>query len=341
VSGPSEAISRESVSERSSRAVHLTLVVPVYEEEAVLPVLFERMRTTFAPAVLARAGIARFDVVLVDDGSRDASASLIRAEIEAGAPISLLRLTRNFGHQAAVVAGLDHASGDIVAVIDADLQDPPEEILGMLDRWRAGYDVVYGERRSRPESAFKRFGYWSFYRLLSWLSEGLVPGQSGDFCLMDRRAVDALRALPERLRFVRGLRAWIGFRQIAHPYDRDPRAAGRPKYGFGLLYVLATDGIASSSVRPLKVAQALATLFFLLSIATGVRAVARVVGGGQTDPVALRLDVLLAVLSLIGFSVLVCLYVLSAYIARMYLEVKGRPPYLVMEVVTPPRSDPE
>jgi dolichol-phosphate mannosyltransferase len=210
----------------------------------------------------------------------------------------------------------------------------------MLRRWREGYDVVYGERRSRPEPVHKRLGYWAFYELLHWLSEGLIPGQSGDFCIMDRRVVESLRALPERLRFVRGLRAWVGFRQIAHPYDRDPRAAGRPKYSLKALYMLATDGIASSSIRPLRVTQGLATLFFLLTIVTGLRAGGRLLFGDSSDPTTLRLDALLALVSLIGFSVLVCLYVLSAYIARTYLEVKGRPTYLLREVVAPNRVRP-
>jgi dolichol-phosphate mannosyltransferase len=325
-------------SERRNGGVELSLAVPIYSEEAVLPVLFERLRACFAPAVLERAGIARLQIVMVDDGSRDASAELIREEIEAGAPISLVCLSRNSGHQAAVVAGLDNADGDVVGVLNADLQDPSEEILTMLERWRDGYDVVYAERRRRPEPAYKRFGYWSFYKLLSWLTEGLVPGQSSDFCVMDRRVVEAMRALPERLRFVRGLRAWVGFRQIAHPYDRDTRAAGSPKYNLRSLYTLATDGIASSSVRPLQVPQGFATVFFFLTIVTGVRAGARILLGTESDPIVVRLD---ALISLIGFSILASLYVLSAYVARTYLEVKGRPPNLVREVVSRAAGSPE
>jgi dolichol-phosphate mannosyltransferase len=328
-------------SERRNGGVELSLAVPIYNEEAVLPVLFERLRACFAPAVLERAGIARLQIVMVDDGSRDASAELIREEIEAGAPISLVCLSRNSGHQAAVVAGLDHADGDVGGVLNADLQDPSEEILTMLERWRDGYDVVYAERRRRPEPAYKRFGYWSFYKLLSWLTEGLVPGQSSDFCVMDRRVVEAMRALPERLCFVRGLRAWVGFRQIAHPYDRDTRAAGSPKYNLRSLYTLATDGIASSSVRPLQVTQGFATVFFFLTIVTGVRAGARILLGAESDPIVVRLDALIALVSLIGFSILASLYVLSAYVARTYLEVKGRPPNLVREVVSRAAGSPE
>lgn len=314
-----------------AQAVSLDLVIPVWNEEAVLELLFERLQATFSAERCAASGIGRVRYVLVDDGSRDRTAAIAQARIEGGLPAVLLRLSRNFGHQAAVSAGLDHATADVVAVIDADLQDPPELIHAMITRWREGFDVVYGVRRRRRENPLKVAGYWTFYRLVAVLSDIKVPLDGGDFGLMDQRVVRELRALPERLRFPRVLRAWVGFRQTGVEYDRPLRHAGKTKYSLGRLYRLATDGVVSSSIRPLQLAQVFSFSYFLLMFALGLvilRDYWRHDGG--VSP-ALLLTALLIVSG--NFVQSLCMYILGAYVGRTYLEVKGRPAYLVMEVV--------
>ncbi|MEZ5665912.1 MAG: glycosyltransferase [Alphaproteobacteria bacterium] len=315
---------------RPDQAV-FALVIPVFNEQAALPALLDALRATLTPAALAAAGVARLHVLFVDDGSTDATARLLAEAIGAGFPGELIRFSRNFGHQAAVTAGLAHARADVVGVIDADLQDPPAELPAMLARWRAGADVVYGVRRQRKENLVKRAGYRLFYGLIRYLTEGLVPADAGDFCVMDRRAVDAINALPETLRFVRGIRAWVGFRQEPHPYERAARAAGRPKYGWRALYKLATDGIATSSIRPLRIAQLLSILFFALSLAIGAGSLVYLLTADGLDATLAAVLLLTVFCSVSFFLLFLCLYVLSAYVGRGYIEAKRRPAYVVME----------
>lgn len=308
------------------------LVIPIYNEERVLPALLQRLDEVFAPDVLAARGISRVRYRFVDDGSRDASADILSNHDRHPGRVVLYRLSRNFGHASAVSAGLDHADADVVAVLDADLQDPPELVLDMLDRWRDGIDVVFAQRRKRKENLFKRAGYWTFYRLVSLLSDLDIPLDSGDFCLMDRRVVDAMRELPERLRFPRILRTWVGFRQAGIEYDRPERAAGKTKYGFWRLYQLATDGIASSSIRLLRVAQLFS---FSFAILTAILLAILFVSLGTHSDRPESLLILGGFILIAGgnFVITTCLYILGAYVGRTYLEAKGRPPYLVMEVV--------
>ena len=317
-----------------SRGVRLDVVVPVWNEQAVLGLLFDRLGQVFSAAACQARGLLGVRYLLVDDGSQDASAELVAERIRAGAPATLLRLSRNFGHQSAVSAGLDHADADLVAVIDADLQDPPELLLDMLARWREGFDIVYGVRRRRTEGPLRRAGYWTFYRLVAFLSDIKIPLDGGDFCLMDARVVRVLRSLPEKLRFPRGLRAWVGFRQTGVEYDRPPRRAGSSKYSLTRLYKLATDGVISSSVRPLQVAQ-VASVGYLLLI--GALAVLLLLRPPQLDLPPWVLVAYLLILSG-NFVQALCIYILGAYLGRTYLEVKGRPAYVVMEVVAARRQ---
>lgn len=313
------------------RPVTLEVVIPVFNEAEVLPLLLDRLATAFAPEKLREHDVARVALLFVDDGSTDETASILADRIARGLDARMLRFSRNFGHQAAVCAGLDRADADLVAVIDADLQDPPELLLPMLDRWRAGADVVYARRRRRRGNPLKRFGYWSFYRMVAFLSDISLPLDTGDFSLLDRRVVLALRGLPEHLRFPRGLRAWVGFRQEGVDYDRPEREAGTTKYAWKKLYRLATDGIASMSTRPLQAAQLASFFFGLLTLGFLVM----LVGGAFISPSSVPLPFLVAyVLIATGNALLsFCLYILGAYVGRTYLEVKGRPPYLLMEVV--------
>jgi dolichol-phosphate mannosyltransferase len=304
----------------------LDLVIPIYDEALVLPALFQALRTTFTPEACSRLEITSVNCLFVDDGSRDSSVAAIQAETFEGLGVRILSLSRNFGHQAAISAGVAESSADLVAVMDADLQDPPECILEMIEEWRKGFEVVYGKRANRKEGLLKRFLYASFYRLFRLLSPIDVPVDAGDFCLMSRRAVDELNRLPESVRFPRGLRAWIGFPQTAVQYDRSARAAGQSSYGWGDLYNLATEGIASMSLKPLKLAQLLAILYLLLSLG-GLTAL--LLNIFERPDIQTQLSMLLVLLVASSSLILFCLYILGAYLGRAYLEVKGRPSYIV------------
>jgi dolichol-phosphate mannosyltransferase len=318
----------------------LDLVIPIYNEAEVLEFLFSTLEATFSPQNLGARNIASVRYLFVDDGSSDASARIISDRIQSGAPATLYRLSRNFGHANAISAGLDHSTADLVALLDADLQDPPAVILEMIDEADRGYNVVFGQRRRRKENVLKRVGYWSFYRLLAFLSDIRLPLDSGDFCLLDRRVVAALRSMPERLRYPRVLRAWVGFRQTGVEYDRPQRQAGESKYTLAKLYRLATDGIAAASTRPLKIAQFLS--FFFGVTALGLALTFVLVLFGQLD-LAIPLPFLLAGILVVASNALVMLvlYVFSAYLGRMYLEVKRRPPYIVMETIDGPKTEVE
>jgi glycosyltransferase involved in cell wall biosynthesis len=310
----------------------LDVVIPIYNESEMLDLLFESLDDAFSRANLASRNITSVRYLLVDDGSTDDSARIVSAKIAVGAPAALYRLSRNFGHANALCAGMDHSTADLVAFLDADLQDPPAVVLLMIDKAREGYNVVFGQRRKRKENVFKRIGYWIFYRVIATLSDINLPLDSGDFCLVDRRVVIALRNLPERLRYPRVLRAGVGFRQIGVEYERPRRRAGESKYTLGKLYRLATDGIASASIRPLRIAQVSTFLFGLVALALTLIFILMLAG---TITFELSHPFLLASLLIASSNVLtmLCLYVLSAYLGRMYLEVKGRPPYIVMEEI--------
>jgi glycosyltransferase involved in cell wall biosynthesis len=305
----------------------LSVVIPCYNEAAVLPLLHERLTT-----VLPGLG-PRWEVIFVDDGSTDDTWRLLVELDDPEGRFRAVGLSRNFGHQTAVAAGLAHARGDAVAVLDADLQDPPELLGECLRHWEAGDDVVYLVRQKRKESWLKRSLYAAFYRVLDRLSAVPIPRDSGDFCLMDRRVVDVLASMPERHLFLRGLRAWTGFRQRALPYERPARAAGETKYPFLKLVSLASDGLFSFSVIPLRLATWFGLLCVLLAAGWGLFVVAwRVLGFSFLGHTASELPgwtggVLLAVL--FGSIQLIVLGVLGEYVGRIYEETKARPRWVV------------
>ncbi len=302
----------------------LSVVVPCYNEEAVITQTHERLR-----GVLAGLGDLDFEIVYVDDGSSDRTALLLQRLQREDRSVRVVRFSRNFGHQVAVSAGIDHAAGDAVVLIDADLQDPPETIREMVTRWREGYDVVYGVRTDRPgESAFKLATAKGFYRLMNRLSDTAIPLDTGDFRLMDRKVVTALQSMPERDRFVRGMVSWVGFRQTALPYQRAPRAAGESKYPLFKMLRFAFDGITSFSVAPLRVAIWLG--FFASAVAAA----------GIVYALTLRLwtsmwvtgwTLLFIGILFMGGVQLISLGIIGEYVGRIYAESKRRPLYLVQE----------
>jgi dolichol-phosphate mannosyltransferase len=307
----------------------ISLVVPCYNEEAVLPQLFARV--THAAETW---GVA-WEVVCVDDGSRDSTWDLLAAQHGRDPRWRAVRFARNFGHQIAVSAGLYHATGKAVVVIDADLQDPPEEVHRFIAKWREGFDVVYAVRRKRKEGGVKRLGYWAFYRLLDRLVSFQIPLDSGDFCLMDRRVVDVLNAMPERKRFVRGLRAWSGFRQAGVAYERHARAAGEVKYTLRKLISLALDGILSFSTVPLRLASmlglAVASVSLLGILFTLAQRLFRdFFEGLGLAPVPGFATIVISILFLGGVQ-LICLGILGEYLGRVYEEVKRRPLWTIAD----------
>jgi dolichol-phosphate mannosyltransferase len=305
----------------------LSVVIPCYNETGVLPLLEQRLR-----AVLPALRMP-FEVVFVDDGSSDGTYEWLAALHARDPRFKLLSFSRNFGHQAAVMAGLGAARGETVAILDADLQDPPELLAECLKHWREGDQVVYCQREQRRESALLRGLYAAFYRLLRASSEVAMPLDAGDFCLMDRRVVDVIVAMPEHRVFVRGLRAWAGFRQRALPYSRPARAAGETKYGLRGLLSLAANGLFSFTLIPLRVATFLGLLLILLSGAWGVFVLGWRVFGfrvyGLTASELPGWTGFVLLLILFGSVQLVLLGVLGEYVGRIYEETKGRPRYVV------------
>jgi glycosyltransferase involved in cell wall biosynthesis len=316
---------------RRTNEVSLDLVIPVYNEEQVLPALLRAVAEAFDETERARLGVGSVRCLFVDDGSQDLTLETIREHAPDGLGVRVVSLSRNFGHQAAISAGLALSSGDLVAVMDADLQDPPACIREMIERWREGYVVVYGQRRSRAASAALRFSYAAFYRMFQWLSPIDVPADAGDFCLMSRRVVDELNRLPESLRFPRGLRAWLGFPQIAVEYDRPARRAGTSSYGWGDLYHLATEGIVSLSLRPLQVAQMIALVYLVLAVFGVTALLFNLLGAIELRT---QLSIVMVLLLASNSLILFCMYILGAYLGRTYLEAKGRPAYVVYQDVT-------
>jgi polyisoprenyl-phosphate glycosyltransferase len=303
----------------------LSVVAPVYNEEATIEEFYAR--------VCAALNGLRFELVLVDDGSTDGSEIELRKLASNDPRVRLVQLSRNFGHQTALTAGLDHARGDAVVMLDADLQDPPELIPRMLDHWRAGCDVIYAVREEREgESRFKLATARWFYALFDRLAQVDLEHNSGDFRLLDRRALDALLSMRERNRFLRGMTVWVGYRQAAVPYKRDPRYAGTTKYTIPKMLRFSFDAISSFSHRPLQLATLLGFLISTLAfIAIPVVVVLRVLGSYLPGFGSVTIAVLL-----LGGIQLIAIGLIGEYVGRIYDEVKGRPLYLVRSSVNIP-----
>ena len=302
----------------------LSIVVPCFNEEEVIGETVRRLR-----AFCATQQQLDIELLFVDDGSRDRTRAMLRTFAAEDANIRVIGFARNFGHQIAVTAGIEHARGDAVVLIDSDLQDPPEVVAQMIALWQEGYDVVYGTRTERPgESLFKLGAARAFYRVLNRLSDVPIPLDTGDFRLMSRPVVDTLNAMPERDRFVRGMVAWVGFRQTALPYKRAQRFAGVSKYPLRKMVRFATDGILSFSTRPLQmsitmglVAAAVALLGIVYALAARL----------FTDMWVEGWTALMIAVLFIGGVQLISIGILGEYVGRIYNEVKRRPLYVVSE----------
>ena len=305
----------------------ISVILPFYNEQETLPALYPRLTAA------AQTWGEDYEVVAIDDGSSDATAGMLDAICRVDSHWKLLRFSRNFGHQAAVSAGIYYSHGDAVVVMDSDLQDPPEQLHRFLDKWREGYQVVYAIRTKRKENVFKRTAYFLFYRILKKLSTIDIPLDSGDFSVMDRSVVEVLKLLPERTRFVRGLRSWAGFRQTGVAYERDARHAGEVKYTFSKLVQLAINGILSFSSAPLRLASWLGMMLCGLSGALIVFLVTwrlidfPILGMRPGNSVGWT-SLISLMLFLSGIQMLV-IGAIGEYLARVFDEVQGRPPWII------------
>jgi dolichol-phosphate mannosyltransferase len=309
----------------------ISIVVPAFNEEAGIGELLRRI------GACAASWGEDHEIIVVDDGSSDRTLQNCEAIAARDPRLRVVALSRNFGHQAAVTAGLHHARGSIVCVMDADLQDPPEELLPFIQKVREGLDVVYAVRRNRKEGLLKSVSYFLYYRILNRLASLDIPLDAGDFCVMRGEVVAAINALPERNRFVRGLRTWVGFRQAGLAYERAARFAGEPKYTLSTLLKLAIDGIVNFSYRPLQLIMALGITVGILSIALGLVVLFQYIADyaifGYNPRQARGWTSLILVLLFSAATQLFCLGILGEYIGRLFEETKRRPVYLVKKRV--------
>lgn len=307
----------------------VSIVIPCYNEEPVLPKLCQRMSE-----VVDRLPY-EVEILCVNDGSRDQTWMLLKEQVAKDSRWRALCLSRNFGHQAAVSAGMWHAKGDCVCVIDADLQDPPETLVEFLSEWEKGADVVYGVRKNRKDPLLKKILAWGFYRVIGKLVSIKVPADAGDFCLIDRQVLNIMNSLPEKNRYLRGLRVWCGFKHVPVGFDRDARFAGEPQYTFRKSFKLAMDGIFSFSAVPLGLASHLGMWVSLIALLGIIFTFAQRVFHETFSRFGLEpspgfATIVISILFLGGVQLL-CLGILGEYLGRVYDEVKGRPAWIVSE----------
>jgi len=310
----------------------ISIVIPIYNEEENLQNLYTRL-TNAAPSWKED-----YEIVLIDDGSHDSSLTMMRVMVEKDSHVRIIKLSRNFGHQPAISAGIQEAKGDAIIIMDGDLQDPPEELYRFLDKWREGYDVVYAVRTKRKEGFFKKLAYSSFYRLMAAISDIEIPLDSGDFCVMDRKVVNVLvHDMPEQIRFIRGMRAYAGFKQIGVTYERAERAAGEVKYTFKKLVQLALDGLFGFSSFPLRLSTYLGISIAIPSLIIGVFFLVHRLFGfkvfGHTPEETPGLASLAVGMFFLGGVMLTMLGIIGEYISRIYIEVKKRPFFVIDEII--------
>lgn len=315
---------RERNGNRYPALVWYSIVVPLFNEELVIDESYKRLKQ-----VMDSVGNP-YEIILVNDGSKDGTAQMARNICQSDPNVKLLNFSRNFGHQIAITAGMDYASGDAVVVIDADLQDPPEVIPQMIAKWKEGYEVVYGQRTERKgETYFKKLSASLFYRVLRRLTDVDIPMDTGDFRLIDRKVLNALKTLPEKNRYVRGMVSWVGFRQIGLPYVREERFAGETKYPFKKMLKFAANGITSFSYKPLKLATYIGCFVSLLSFGYLFYVLyQRLFIPDSTIPGWASLTIISLFFNGV---VLILLGIMGEYIGRIYDEAKARPLYIISD----------
>ncbi|MFM2060726.1 MAG: hypothetical protein RLZZ507_396 [Cyanobacteriota bacterium] len=302
-----------------------SFLVPIYNEEETIYEMYRRI------SLVMNQMDGSVELCLINDGSRDRSLQMIRELHQKDPRVVYLSLARNFGHQIAVTAGLNFVRGQIVVILDADLQDPPELIPEMVELWKQGYQIVYAQRtKRRQEGLFKRFTAYAFYRILKNLADVDIPTDTGDFCLLDRKVVDVLNAMPERNRYIRGLRSWVGFNQTAIRFERDPRFAGDVKYTFNKSFALAINGLVSFSKVPLRLSTYLGLLAAIVSLFMSLLVLYWRLFTPHSPLTGIT--IILMIVFFLGAVQLVSIGILGEYIGRIYEEVKQRPLYTLSEV---------
>jgi dolichol-phosphate mannosyltransferase len=309
-----------------------SFIIPIYNEEAVLENLVKRMN-----ALTARIG-EPCQILLIDDGSTDQSPALIEQIALTNPNYDCVFFSRNFGHQRAVSAGLDLAQGEAVMILDGDLQDPPELFFDFYEKISNGYDVVYGVRKKRKEGFMKKAAYFLFYRLLKKISDHPIPLDSGDFCMINKKALKVLTKMREENRFLRGMRSWVGFRQIGLEYDRDKRAAGESKYSISQLFKLAHDGIFNFSVFPVKILTYMGVICLSASVIYFISTIIRKI---VFDDVPLGFTATLFMIILFGGVQLISLGIIGEYVQRTFFQVKDRPLYIISRRIRNGKEDEE
>ena len=320
---PSFIGSRPTSEAQDETEPEVSIVIPVYNEVENLAVLYDRLVKALEEAAIS------FEVVFVDDGSTDESVKCLNDLSVSDKRVVVVELARNFGHQVAITAGLDFARGRGIVVMDADLQDPPEVLPQFIDKWREGHDVVYAIRERRKESWILRLSYAMFYRVLHHIAHIDIPLDAGDFCIMDRRVVELLKQMPERNRFVRGIRSWVGFNQVGLPFERHERHAGQSKYTVGRLMLLALDGLISFSYVPLRVITALGLSVSVVSLLLAIFFFVKKLLYGLSPPG--YASIIVSIFFLAGIQ-LITLGVIGEYVGRIFEEAKRRPMYVLRRV---------
>ena len=308
----------------SENAALLSVVVPVYNEERVVTEMYQRLCRVMEPLQLP------FEIIFVNDGSSDRTLAILSDLCERDKHVRLIDFAKNFGHQTAITAGMDYAEGEAIVVIDADLQDPPELIPQMIERWREGYDVVYGKRKERlGETFFKKVSSTLFYRLMRKMTDVDIPVDTGDFRLIDRKVCDALKTIKERNRYIRGIISWLGFKQIGVEFIREKRFAGDTKYPFSKMLKFAFDAITSFSLKPLKLSSYLGVL---LSVSSFIYLLVVLYQKLFTDRTVPGWASTMVVNLFFNGIILMMLGIAGEYIGRIYDETKGRPLYVVRQI---------
>ena len=306
----------------------ISVVIPMYCEEEVVGICYKRVVNNLKKL----SDKYSYEIIFINDGSKDSTLEILKKIASNDNNVKIISFSRNFGHQAAVTAGIRNVTGDAIIIMDADLQDPPELFEGMIEKWEEGYEVVYGKRKTREgESIFKLLTARMFYNTLNKLSEIEIPKDTGDFRLVDRKVIDVIATLPEHNKFLRGLFSWVGFNQYAYEYNRVNRVAGKTKYPFKKMFKLATDGILSFSAKPLKIVGAIGIFSVIVSIIILIYSIVSYMF--KLNSLTPGWTSIMCTMTFIGGIILISLWMIGEYIARIYEESLGRPEYIIDELI--------
>lgn len=306
----------------------ISVVIPMYCEEEVVDICYKRVINNLKKL----SDKYSYEIIFINDGSKDSTLEILKKIASNDDNVKIISFSRNFGHQAAVTAGIRNVTGDAIIIMDADLQDPPELFEGMIEKWEEGYEVVYGKRKTREgESIFKLLTARMFYNTLNKLSEIEIPKDTGDFRLVDRKVIDVIATLPEHNKFLRGLFSWVGFNQYAYEYNRVNRVAGKTKYPFKKMFKLATDGILSFSAKPLKIVGAIGFFSVIVSIIILIYSIVSYMF--KLNSLTPGWTSIMCTMTFIGGIILISLWMIGEYIARIYEESLGRPEYIIDELI--------